>query len=61
MPPLVKRGNLPDQSPFEVRSLRKAIDIHLVRPELVAEVEIAEFTSAGMLRQATFKLREDFP
>jgi bifunctional non-homologous end joining protein LigD len=38
----------------------KTSDIHWVRPELVADVEFAEFSAAGKLRQASFKgLRED--
>lgn len=49
-----------DKSPFDIDSPRKAVDIHWVRPELQAEVEIAEWTASGKLRQATFKgLRED--
>jgi bifunctional non-homologous end joining protein LigD len=47
--------------PFERGEVpRKTPDIHWVRPRLVADVEMAEFTASGKLRQARFKgLRED--
>jgi bifunctional non-homologous end joining protein LigD len=49
-----------DKSPFDIDSPRKTHDIHWLKPELVAEVEFAEFTASGKLRQSSFKgIRED--
>jgi bifunctional non-homologous end joining protein LigD len=47
-------------SPFHQGAPRKTPDIHWLRPELVANVETAELTNSGKLRQASFKgLRDD--
>jgi bifunctional non-homologous end joining protein LigD len=34
---------------------KKTRDIHWVRPALVADIELAEFTAAGKIRQGSFK------
>jgi bifunctional non-homologous end joining protein LigD len=58
----LKPLEIPQPAFANKKDVPRARDLHWVEPKLVAEVEFGTITSAGILRQASYKgLREDKP